>query len=198
VAKFVPCRNPPVEPTVNDICNDEKDLKDFFVAADIIRVCFTHSRSSSTGSIPLQLIPLGTEDPRQQVFIRATAPALNCQKDDGSFEMVPTQYISYFKPNPSLSHFPLHASFNTVKYKGKKPTPNNNTTVTVEGFLTDVVKDANKHASHFVVSVDNIVFPARVSATPSSTTADSTSSFFFLSLLLSDDLLNRSNVRQSV
>jgi hypothetical protein len=48
------------------------------------------------------------------------------------------------------------------------------------------------------VSVDNIVFPARVSATPSSTTADSTSSFFFLSLLLSDDLLNRSNVRQSV
>ena len=174
VAKFVPCHT--VEPsdiTTNQICSNKKDLKDFYVAADIIQV------RSITPALRfyywrfIQLIPLGTEDTRQQLFIHASGGVYNCQKQDWSFELIAHQYISYFKPNPLLSHFPIHASFNPTKYKGKKPTPNNNTPVTIEGFVSDVIKDSNQHASHFTVTVDHIVFPPHVSATPSSNTGDS-------------------------
>jgi hypothetical protein len=46
VAKFVPCRTQGIEPTVKDVCDDEKDLKDFYVVADIIRVRFVFIHSS--------------------------------------------------------------------------------------------------------------------------------------------------------
>ena len=55
-----------------------------------------------------QLIPFHTDDARQQVFIHASgadSAVFNCHKEDGSFELISHQYISHFKPNPTLDIF---------------------------------------------------------------------------------------------
>lgn len=60
--------------------------------------------------------------------------------------------------NHMLSILPVHAHFNSNKYKTKKPIPSNNIYVPIKGFLDAINTDSSGRATTFHVSVDNINF----------------------------------------
>ena len=105
---------------------------------------------------------------RECAYINVSGAAINSNKTGGFFKVNAPQYTSHFKHNRTLSILPVHANFNSSKYKTKKPIPANNTYVSIKGFLESVEIDSAGHASSFHVSVDNINFLGRASISSSS------------------------------
>ena len=104
---------------------------------------------------------------RERAYINLSGAALNSNKTAGFFKLNAAQYTSHFKHNRALSILPVHANFNSTKYKTKKPVLANNTYVSIEGFLESVETDSAGHACSFHVSVDNINFLGRATVSPS-------------------------------
>jgi len=94
--------------------------------------------SSHTDIFPFQLIQVNIDNIQQRAYINVSSAAINSNKDDGNFDINATQYTSHYKSNHSLSILPVHAHFNSNKYRTKKPLPSNNTYVCIKGFLEDV------------------------------------------------------------
>ena len=116
-----------------------------------------------------QLIPTKNDDIREHAYINVSGAAINSNKTAGVFDINAPQYTSHYKTNRTLSFLPVHAHFNSNKYKSKKPVPSNNTYVSFEGFLETIETDSTGHPTSFHVSVDNINFLGRQTLTPSST-----------------------------
>jgi len=95
--------------------------------------------------------------------------AINSNKTGGFFEINAPQYTSHYKKNRALSYLPVHAHFNSNKYKTKEPIPSNNTYVSFEGFLEGIDTDSAGKPTSFHVSVDNINFLGRATVSPSGT-----------------------------
>ena len=125
------------------------------------------SSTSSTLTYLKKLIPTNIEDMRERAYINLSGAAINSNKTAGFFKLNAPQYTSHFKHNRALSILPIHANFNSAKYKTKKPVPANNTYVSIEGFLESVETDSAGHACSFHVSVDNINFLGRATISPS-------------------------------
>jgi len=107
---------------------------------------------------------------RERAYINVSGAAINSNKTGGFFKINAPQYTSHFKHNRALSILPVHANFNSNKYKTKKPIPANNTYVSIEGFLESVETDSTGLATSFHVSVDNINFLGRATVSPSAPT----------------------------
>ena len=84
--------------------------------------------------------------------------------------------------NRPPSILPICAQFDLAKYEGKKPTPNENTFVSVDGRLDGVNLDSSKIAILFSLVVDNISFLGK-GPTPT-LSAGTTSMSYSLSSLL--------------
>jgi len=91
-------------------------------------------------------------------YINISSAAINSNKTRGFFDINAPQYTSHYKTNRALSFLPVHAHFNSNKYKTKKPIPSNNMYVSFEGFLETIETDTTGHATSFHMSVDNINF----------------------------------------
>ena len=99
--------------------------------------------------------------------------------------MNPGHFTTHYKTNRHPSVLPVRALFDPAKYKNKKPTPNENTFVSIYGRLDGIALDSNNIANMFSVVVDSICFLGKG---PSSTPATGTTglppffSSFFLNL----------------
>ena len=47
------------------------------------------------------------------------------------------QYTTHYKPNRTPSVLPVHAEFDALKYKAKRPTLNENTFVSIDGRVAE-------------------------------------------------------------
>jgi uncharacterized Fe-S radical SAM superfamily protein PflX len=92
---------------------------------------------------------------------------VNSNKAAGFFNINTAQYTTYYKVDCALSILPIHALFNSNKYKTKKPIPLANMYISVERFLDDVEIDNNRLATRFLITVDNISFLRRAPTSPS-------------------------------
>ena len=98
--------------------------------------------------------------------------------------MTPGQFTAHYKTNRYPSVLPVCALFDPAKYKNKKPTPNENTFVSINGRLDGISLDSNNIANIFSVVVDSISFLGKA---PTSTPATGTTGLpllFFLVLFL--------------
>jgi hypothetical protein len=111
----------------------------------------------------MQLIP-SSPDVRQCVYISFSGVSFN--KLDTSFDITPSQYVSFYKKDRALSKIPIRAHFNEVRYKTKIPLPANGSNVSVEGFLTQVELDSDGQPSLLHVQIDNINFLGRAVIAP--------------------------------
>jgi hypothetical protein len=83
----------------------------------------------------------------------------NCNNKEAFFNVSTLQYISFHKIKPQLWMFPVHALFKGPKYKNKKSMLYNNTSVCIEGLLSNIELDKNTGVpSFFHILVDNIGF----------------------------------------
>ena len=136
----------------------------------------------------MQLIPTFAPETRQISFLNISGVAVRSNKTDGFFNIDAAQYTTNYKTNRNLSVLPVRMTFNSNKYKNKKPIPSNNTYVSVEGVLYDFETDTNGQATRFWLSVDNISFLGRASTLPSTSASPSSRGlpffilFFFFTL----------------
>jgi hypothetical protein len=113
--------------------------------------------------------------------VNVSGIAINSNKADAVFDVNAGQYTSHYKTNKTLSVFPVRCNFASNKYKLKKPIPNENSYVAVEGSLGDIENDSTGQATLFHVSVDNINFLGKATISSSTTNAvgENLSLFFF-------------------
>jgi hypothetical protein len=96
---------------------------------------------------------------RYAPYLAVSGTAFNSNRTDGFFDCNAPQYTSFYKDHRHLSMLPIHACFDDIRYKNKKPVPSNNTHVVVEGFLRHIDIDLNNgRASLFHIGADNINF----------------------------------------
>jgi hypothetical protein len=164
------------ETLASEHSDEIEDFEDFHVVGDIIHVCrFLCFPLPHWAHTPLtililctQLIPTFAPETRQISFLNVSGVAVRSNKAEGFFDVDAAQYTTNYKSDRHLSVLPVRATFNSNKYKNKKPIPSNNTYVSVEGTLYDFETDTNGQATRFWLSVDNISFLGRASSLPSS------------------------------
>jgi hypothetical protein len=96
--------------------------------------------------------------------------------------MSPGQFTAHYKTNRTPSVLPIRALFDPAKFKNKKPTPNENTFVSINGRLDGVVLDSNNIANFFSVVIDSICFLGKGPVSTPATGTTGQSMFFFLIL----------------
>ena len=110
-----------------------------------------------------QLVQVIIENLQQQVYLNISDTVMNSNKTRHFFQVYTTQYATYYKHNRLLLILPVHASFNSNKYKSKKPIPSNNTYITFDSKLVDVQVNSAGKICFLHVSVDNINFLSKAS-----------------------------------
>ena len=118
-------------------------------------------------------------------YITVSGAALDSNKVDGSFRINASQYTTYYRSNRTKSCLPVQGNFLLSKYSDKKPVPTNNSFVTIDGFLTDVVTDHFGEASLFEVSVDNISFLGKIGVSPTTSGSHAGQGTMFCCVIIS-------------
>ncbi|KAF8487973.1 hypothetical protein F5888DRAFT_1810178 [Russula emetica] len=95
----------------------------------------------------IQLIPTQAEFTQQQPYVNVSGIAINSNKADTVFDVNTGQYTSFYKYNKTLSIFPIRCNFSLNKYKVKRPIPNKNSYIAVEGFLAEIESDGSRVAA---------------------------------------------------
>jgi len=121
-----------------------------------------------------QLVPIKTDDIKQQPFVTVSGAALNCNAIEHTFDINANQYTSFYKDN---SMFPVHADFNRNKYRRRFPDPSANAFVCIDAFLTNVIFNNFGHPTSFQVVIDRINFLGKVG--PSGSNVPSSNSIFY-------------------
>lgn len=127
-------------------------------------------------------------DPRHLAYVTVSGTAINCNRENKTFEINAAQYVSILKPKrqnevkgdpkkqapPSVGSFPIKCDFaDSPRFKAKPPTPKDGAYVTLEGFLTSfVLTPGETFPHHFTVRVESITFLGRTTVTPPSNNSD--------------------------
>ena len=132
----------------------------------------------------LRLFPYKNKDMRRAPYIFLSGAASNVDKNNCSFDLCVTQYMSHFHDDRDLSILPVHTHFNSPKFKNNKPRTKENHDVGLLGILDDINTELSGEASVFHVAVDTINFIQPVNVQSSKTKKGFRSSFFPLSVFL--------------
>ena len=132
----------------------------------------------------LRLFPYKNKDMCEAPYIFLSGVASNVDKNDCSFDLCATQYMSHFHDDRDLSILPVHAHFNSPKFKNNKTHVKENHDVGLLGILDDINTEPSGEASVFHIAVDTINFIRPVNVQSSKTKKGFHSSFSPLSVFL--------------
>ena len=121
---------------------------------------------------------------REPPYIFLSGAASNVDKNDCSFDLCATQYMSHFRDDRELSVLPVRANFNSPKFKNNKPRAKENHDVGLLGVLENIDTELSGEASLFHIAVDTINFIRPVNIQSSKPKTGFLSSFASLSLSL--------------